>query len=796
MKYYIKTFLLCSITCIAYADPYIAKGVTPTKLYSIRVDDMTGPERTMIGTLQGIIADISEEQIYIRPLAGGYDTWIDDLVTNYDVERVDITDPWFLLDYFKGNLNGYILYQIGDGSINSATSLAGIEQAVVIEQSIESQAIELGLNLIHDMRGVDESWVYDNYINQLNPDVVIQQREEFEHTFRDYAVLSNAFIFFDGNSDFQNQILAELDPNSVMMGWGDAWSGEDVFIRAASERGVFTIPADHTHNLALLSGFPSIQQTQVTSIPVTASVDTHYVSFLFTDGDNLQWTLGNLQSDTRWFASPYRGNFDMGWGLPPSLVHAAPTVMEWYYDNASISPGQDCFVVGPSGGGYMYPSLYPQDELSLHLSELVDWMALGDLSVIEILDFGSFTHIDLWDNYTMHDQIDGLIYLEYGDHSEPTGSVVWSNGKPVLSPRIKLWNGLPGSDQNTIINTINQMPRDPSSSSGYSMVIAGVWEHSLEEIQSIIDGFSPNTRVVTPNTMVSLMRENIPHDISFSYDFTSSDFETPNMHLVGDAFWTSDYDELFMPYPNRLRLTYNADGLIGSAWATERFDASKSWSTIFRFQISHPSSGGADGIGFHIHEDGIESNPGHEGWSFSDEYFSLVVDTWNNGGEGTDESLRLIVSDEQIYINDLLDYDLDPNPGSSSSVFRMELNYVAANQELSIRFFDEGSSDALYDSVLEVDLDRLNNAWAGFSAVTGTSTQNHDIRTWMLNGASPLISLPGDITGDGLINIQDIILLINIILGFSNPITDSDVNGDGVVNINDIIMLVNIILNQ
>ena len=101
MKYYTKLFLLYSIICITYADSYIVKGITPTKLYSIRVDNMTGPERTMIGTLQGIIADISEEQIYIRPLAGGYDTWIDHLTTDFDVERVDITDPLFLLDYFK-----------------------------------------------------------------------------------------------------------------------------------------------------------------------------------------------------------------------------------------------------------------------------------------------------------------------------------------------------------------------------------------------------------------------------------------------------------------------------------------------------------------------------------------------------------------------------------------------------------------------------------------------------------------------------------------------------------------------
>jgi len=790
--------LLCIFVYMMHADAYIAKGITPTKLYAIRVDNMTGPERTMIGTLQGIIADTSEEQIYIRPLAGGYDTWLEDLVNNYGVERIDVTSAIDLLNLFKNTLNGYILYQTGDGSINSATSLAGIERAVVVEQLLESQVIDLGLDIIYDMRGVDESWVHTNYMSQLNSDVVFVQREEFEHTLRDYMVLSKAFVFFDGNSDFQSQVFDGMHPNSVMMGWGDAWNGEDVFIRAASERGVFTIPADHAHNLAPLSGFPSIQQTQDTGPQVIASLDTHYVSFLFTDGDNLQWTLGNLQSDQKWFSSPYRGNFDMGWGIPPSLSQVAPTVMKWYYDHAHIGPGYDTFIAGPSGGGYLYPSLYPQEELLLHVEELVDWMTLGDLHVIEILDFGSFTYTDIWDIYTAHDQIDGLIYLEYGDHSEPQGTTVWSNGKPVISPRIKLWNGLPESDATTIINRINHMPRDPSSHSGYSLVIAGVWEHSMEEIQYIIDGFSPDTRVVTPSVMLQLMSENIPHDVSFSYDFTGEDFQTSNMDLVGDAFWTSDYDDLFQPHPNRLRLTYNADGLVGSAWSAETFDASKSWSTIFRFQISHPSSGGADGLGFHIHGDGPVINPGHEGGILSDPHLSVVIDTWNNGIEGTDESLRIIHNGNQIYLNDLLDYDPDPNPGSSSSVFRMELSYVAAAQEVNIRLFDEGSTDALYDTVTEIDLSDLDCSWAGFSAVTGMSTQNHDIRTWMLTGAASSVLL-GDINQDGNLNVNDVVLAVNIVLGgaFSDyTMFLADVNQDDIVNVLDIIALVNIILSN
>jgi len=59
-------------------------------------------------------------------------------------------------------------------------------------------------------------------------------------------------------------------------------------------------------------------------------------------------------------------------------------------------------------------------------------------------------------------------------------------------------------------------------------------------------------------------------------------------------------------------------------------------------------------------------------------------------------------------------------------------------------------------------------------------------------------SLPGDINGDESVNIQDIIFLINFILGTDDPNTGefnaADMNGDGVLNIQDIILLVNSIL--
>ncbi|MEE3326463.1 MAG: hypothetical protein VX252_03965, partial [Myxococcota bacterium] len=382
------------------------------------------------------------------------------------------------------------------------------------------------------------------------------------------------------------------------------------------------------------------------------------------------------------------------------------------------------------------PSLYPEEELDYHTQDLAEWMRLGDLNVVEILDFNSLTQIDLWDRYTRHDQIDALLYLEYGDHSQHIGTTLWSNDKPILSPRIKLWRGLPDSDEATIVSRINQSPRDPTSAAGYSVVCVGVWEHSLDEIQSIINLFSADTRVITLGAMAELMTQNIPHDVSFAHDYRGRDFQTTDLSLSGSALFAVDNDGLFSPYPNRLRLTHNGGGLVGSAWSRDAIDPGQSWSTIFRFQMTYAAMGGADGLGFILQGDSLNANPGHEAVGASDPRLAVVIDTWNNGPEGTDESLKVILNGTQIFLNDLLDFGPDPNPGSSDSVFRMELTYVAASQQLFIRLFDEGGSDALYNTVNGVDLSSFGPSFAGFSADTGASAQNHDVLTWILNAAA------------------------------------------------------------
>ena len=52
----------------------------------------------------------------------------------------------------------------------------------------------------------------------------------------------------------------------------------------------------------------------------------------------------------------------------------------------------------------------------------------------------------------------------------------------------------------------------------------------------------------------------------------------------------------------------------------------------------------------------------------------------------------------------------------------------------------------------------------------------------------------GDLNGDSLVNILDVIIMVNMILGIEPETSLADLNGDGVLNILDVVQEINLIL--
>ena len=54
----------------------------------------------------------------------------------------------------------------------------------------------------------------------------------------------------------------------------------------------------------------------------------------------------------------------------------------------------------------------------------------------------------------------------------------------------------------------------------------------------------------------------------------------------------------------------------------------------------------------------------------------------------------------------------------------------------------------------------------------------------------------GDLNGDGLANVLDVVLLVNMVLAAADAEGCNDINGDGTLNVLDVVLLVNIVLGN
>lgn len=497
-------------------SPFIKNSIIPKYLYVISETDMTKEEQTMITTLQGIVATQSDKQIYITsPSEPDYEIWLKDLKTNYKVKYKRISDPWKLLNQFKSFTNGYVLYsKLNMASINNACTLASLENSIAIDESLEAKVKDYGIdNLIKDCRDTDKYWAFNNLWDSLNHSTVIELSPYNPMALRDYAIISKSLIFYEDSLDdfsLREKVFNSMDNNAHCLGWGP---DEHRNVLAASKSGVDIIAADWSYNLSVLSSFPSTPKQQKSNIKITPEDGVHYVTFIMSDGDNQQWLLGSNYGSKNWFASPYRGNFNLGWSISPSIYYLAPTVFNKYYESAGSKKYTDNFIVPPSGNGYMYPSKFPVDKLDKYTKVLNDYMKKVDQHSVLILDDEAFYKEDLWSKYTIHDNIDGLFYLNYEKNNSYNGKILWSNNKPIISCRDLLWGGL--EDEQTLIDNINERVRlgytDIKTPNSYTFVYVHVWSNTMDNVQDVVNKLNqnPKVRVITPDNFVKLTKNNV-----------------------------------------------------------------------------------------------------------------------------------------------------------------------------------------------------------------------------------------------------------------------------------------------
>ncbi len=475
----------------------------PDTLYVIQDLNHTEQELFLVQSLQGILAK-SKPKIF-RERGSGSSIWINDLVQNYNVTRIDSFDNNLteLIEMFTEELNGYILCNAFDESSNIAISLSGLTRSLAVPVELEQVALDAGLSLHLDVRDKEYEWVLKNYGEELSKNCISYQKEEKGNFLGDYSIFTNSFHFYsDIHDSLTEEAFKRMNPNSVLFGWGD---DEYQTIRKSSEYGIGVHPADWAFNLSTLTNF-NAETTQKTPLylDTVTQENTHTVCFLMSDGDNIQWMLNLFADDSRWFGSENRGQMPIGWTIPPAMSELAPTVMHKLYEmSENTTSGRDYFVAGPSGNTYNFPDFFT--DLEGQCSTMDTYLERSDLSIVNIL--GNSDNPRILSHFTEMEHVDGVFYYDYGNYSKGEGKIYCDSWKPIVQSRFNLWGGFETCE--SMAEKLNSLPKTPENEDGYSLIAVHAWSNSVDSLLYVKSLLENNVRVVSPDEFVYLISRNI-----------------------------------------------------------------------------------------------------------------------------------------------------------------------------------------------------------------------------------------------------------------------------------------------
>jgi len=416
-------------------------------------------------------------------------------------------EPWELVDRYvrKGIIKGYILYAADQShrpnfehatrmnqSVNVATSLAGLLDGVLIDESLQKQAEAHGLKLLIDARNLSPTDCFAKYKDRFNRRLLFAQDPKKSNS-RDLAITHQAFTL-NGDDRLMSEVMAWLEPLSPILGW----NGGDEFktTRRSSVHGHFQTATDWCMNLpVLMAGSESVEPGKVSHVdPRTLDWNDNRsaVSFVLSDGDNVQWSESSFfLSNQDFWNSPDRGKIPFGWSCCFShLTQLAPVII----DHAlATRTGKDEFLEW--GGGYYYPDLFGKsrpdrwDLLARHAAGTWALMRRNDTRIIGFNVWRPDSR-DARKSYEVFaGETDGLLAIfvfQYSPYEGGAGKTYWVKDRrgieiPVITARYSIWehtNGRPRSGTPTrVAREIRESVTAAGKEPQYDWCIAHAWSY-------------------------------------------------------------------------------------------------------------------------------------------------------------------------------------------------------------------------------------------------------------------------------------------------------------------------------
>lgn len=469
----------------------------PKALWVIEPGKMNRGEEILAATLQGHTARDKDARIWIKQ--GGMSGILFEGMKRDGVEIHEVGSVWDLVKQFRSKIDGGIVYKDWTETLSVATSLCGLKRGVAVGESILDKAKAEGLPIIEDARQMTERATLDKYKDQFKRGIVICQASDKGGQLRDFAVANKAFVFRHDKAEFCTEVTRALGPEALVYGWGN---DEHQLVKQVSSANGTVVAANWCVNLSVMQNLPC-RIKRPADAPIKSEDGVRYVAFVMSDGDNIQVLAGGWVSEKQFWGNPHRGEFPMTWEMSPVLADVAPRVLQHYYDAATPN---DSFLCAGSPG-YTFPHF--QTDRKALAKQTAGFLRRSDMNIVSVLNDNAGSMEDTIPLLELP-EVDAVVYKEYSPYDRRKGAILWHKGKPCVSYRFALWEGM--LEPEAIAKEVAKMPASPKTDEGsYALINVHAWSYGsiggpMEAIRRTIDLLPENTRVVTANQVIAMIR--------------------------------------------------------------------------------------------------------------------------------------------------------------------------------------------------------------------------------------------------------------------------------------------------
>ena len=495
------------------------------EVFAFDLGGFSNGERVTAISLQGIVAK-TNPCIYL--LQSGADRqYLAEIEKSGKTVHYEKLSFASLIEKFKSYIgeSGYILYRESEYAegLNVATNYATAYGWLPVQKNEEAVLKECGLVMKMDISEDTYNLAFqrkhwEKLREHFKKGLVIHEKYEMLG-LRDLAIQQNAYCFYTDSSIEGNRYLKKVlkwsGKNTSVMGWTEK---EKNFVTLASKLGCYITPSDYCFNNSCLSSFEADIPELNYDAPVAYNDPTkHYVTLVFSDGDNCQWVQNGF-SEYHQTVKSYP-DAKMTWTLSPFLQEFCPLALKRTYEAANEN---QYFVAGPSGIAYCNPACFDADSLNLMSTRTASAMLKSNQRILTILDDyapikdAKFAH--RLGYFSRFDNIDGgILFLDPSGYRSGKGKVWFSDDKPFASVRLSLWadDGYDGATDEWIkskADIINNYPVDINSINGYSVICVHAWSMKPDAIQKFISYLDEHIVILNADDFLKTMQTNIPHE--------------------------------------------------------------------------------------------------------------------------------------------------------------------------------------------------------------------------------------------------------------------------------------------